>query len=53
MSAGGEPDVTSVRCGFRDFRFENGYFRLNGKRIYVRSTLGQPCSVGIYTPYDL
>ncbi|MBQ9873456.1 MAG: hypothetical protein IJM30_03240 [Thermoguttaceae bacterium] len=23
-------------CGFRDFRFENGYFRLNGKRIYLK-----------------
>lgn len=51
--AGGEPDVTSVRCGFRDFRFENGYFRLNGKRIYVRSTLtANHAPVGIYTPYD-
>jgi hypothetical protein len=28
----------SVRCGFRDFRIENGYFRLNGKRIFLRST---------------
>lgn len=25
----------SVRFGFRDFRFENGYFRLNGKRIFL------------------
>ena len=24
------------RFGFRDFRFENGYFRLNGERIYLR-----------------
>ena len=24
------------RFGFREFRFENGYFHLNGKRIYLR-----------------
>ena len=28
----------SERFGFRDFRFSDGYFRLNGKRIYLRST---------------
>jgi hypothetical protein len=28
----------SVRCGFRDFRFADGYFRLNGQRIYLKST---------------
>ena len=28
----------AVRCGFRDFRVERGYFRLNGKRIFLRST---------------
>lgn len=26
-----------VRCGFRDFRVEHGYFRLNDKRIFLRS----------------
>jgi len=26
----------STRCGFRDFRFADGCFRLNGKRIYLR-----------------
>jgi hypothetical protein len=30
--------AVSSRCGFRDFRVTNGYFRLNGKRIYLRST---------------
>jgi hypothetical protein len=30
-------DERSVRFGFRDFRFENGSFRLNGNRIFVRS----------------
>ncbi len=29
-------DEYSVRFGFRDFRFENGYFRLNGKRIFLK-----------------
>jgi len=31
-------DEHSVRCGFRDFRFADGYFRLNGHRLYLRST---------------
>ncbi len=26
----------SVRCGFRHLRVENGYFRLNGRRIFFR-----------------
>ena len=30
-------DERSVRFGFRDFRFENGSFRLNGRRIFLRS----------------
>ena len=29
-------DQRSVRFGFRDFRFENGYFRLNGRRILLK-----------------
>lgn len=33
---GFEIDRRAATCGFRDFRFENGYFRLNGKRIYVK-----------------
>ncbi len=31
-------DEHSVRFGFRDFKFENGYFRLNGKRLFLRSS---------------
>lgn len=31
-------DEYSVRFGFRDFRFENGYYRLNGKRIFLKGT---------------
>ena len=37
---------TSVRCGFRDFRVVNGYFRLNGKRLFLRST-----HTGNHCPY--
>lgn len=32
-------DEQSVRCGFRDFRFESGYFRLNGRRIFLNGGL--------------
>ncbi|MBR0226278.1 MAG: hypothetical protein IJL92_09495 [Thermoguttaceae bacterium] len=35
-STGGVVDRRASTCGFRDFRFERGYFRLNGKRIYVK-----------------
>ena len=46
-------DEKSVQCGFRDFRFENGYFRLNGKRIFLRSAhTGNSCPIGFYTPHD-
>jgi len=31
-------DELSTRFGFRDFRFENGAFRLNGRRIFLRSS---------------
>lgn len=30
-------DVNAVRSGFREFLFRDGYFRLNGKRIFLRS----------------
>ena len=32
-------DEQTVRCGFRDFRFENGYFRLNGQRIFLHGVI--------------
>ncbi len=28
----------SIRCGFRDFRVLDGFFHLNGKRIFLKST---------------
>ena len=41
----------SVRCGFRDFRVENGYFRLNGKRVFLKSThTGNNCPGGVLIP---
>ena len=49
----GSMDERSVRCGFRDFRFENGWFRLNGRRLFVRST--HTCNhfpVGLKLPPD-
>ena len=38
LTLGGSCDERAVRCGFRDFRFENGYFRLNGRRIFLRGS---------------
>ena len=35
-ASNGCDDRSVATCGFRDFRFENGFFRLNGKRIYVK-----------------
>ncbi len=35
--ASGSIDEKSTKCGFRDFRFADGYFRLNGKRIFLKS----------------
>jgi hypothetical protein len=41
----------SHRCGFRDFRVVGGYFRLNGRRIFLRSThTGNVCPVGQVLP---
>ena len=35
-------DERSTRCGFRDFRYEDGSFQLNGKRIYLQGALMLP-----------
>ena len=43
----------AIRFGFRDFRVEKGYFRLNGKRIFVKSShTGNHCPVGAILPPD-
>jgi len=34
----GIADEHSSRCGFRDFRFEGGAFRLNGRRVYLKGS---------------
>ncbi len=46
-------DEHSVRCGFRDFRFADGAFRLNGRRLYLRcSHTGNCTPVGLELAYD-
>jgi len=46
-------DELSKRCGFRDFRFTDGYFRLNGKRIYLKcSHTSTHYPVGLHWPHD-
>ena len=46
-------DEQSTRCGFRDFRFEDGYFRLNGKRIFLKSShTAADTPVGVRVPLD-
>lgn len=46
-------DECSTRCGFRDFRVENGYFRLNGKRVFLKSShSGSDVPVGMIVPLD-
>jgi hypothetical protein len=37
MVAGDFYHRTKVRCGFRDFRVVDGFFYLNGKRIFLKS----------------
>ena len=51
--ASGSADEQSVRCGFRDFRLADGYFRLNGRRIFLRgSHTGNCCPIGLHLPHD-
>ena len=47
----GEAHENLTRFGFRDFRVERGYFRLNGKRIFLKSAhTGNHCPVGAVLP---
>lgn len=53
--ADGSPDahVHGTRFGFRELRVENGYFQLNGKRIFLKSShTGNHCPVGAILPPD-
>jgi hypothetical protein len=34
----GEAHRQDVRCGFRELRVQDGYFHLNGRRIFIRSS---------------
>ena len=46
-------DQRSTRCGFRDFRFEEGYFRLNGKRLFLKcSHTSTHYPIGQHYPHD-
>jgi hypothetical protein len=46
-------DERSARCGFRDFRVAGGHFRLNGRRLYLRSThTVNATPVGQQVPHD-
>ena len=46
-------DTQSARCGFREFKFENGYFRLNGQRMFLRGALhSNGNQVGLTTVHD-
>ena len=50
---GGPFDEQSTRCGFRDFRFADGYFRLNGRRVFLKSShTGADTPVGVRVAYD-
>jgi hypothetical protein len=44
-------DECVSRFGFRDFRFREGYFQLNGKRIFLKgSNFSMHYPVGVYVP---
>ena len=46
-------DSRSVRIGFRDFRVVNGYFHLNGKRVFLKCAhTGNHMPVGFVTSRD-
>ena len=46
-------DERSSRCGFRDFRFQDGYFRLNGKRLFLKcSHTSTHYPIGLHWPHD-
>jgi hypothetical protein len=46
-------DERTVRCGFREFSFQDGAFHLNGKRILLRgSHTGNHAPIGIELPHN-
>ena len=43
----------AVRCGFREFCFRDGYFRLNGRRVFLRSShTGNHYPIGMQMAVD-
>ncbi len=53
-SRGSAQDNYAANIGFRDFRLRNGYFELNGRRIYVRSAhTANHSPMGIWVPPDV
>jgi len=50
-SADADVHETVTRFGFRELRVEKGYFRLNGKRIFLKSShTGNHCPIGAVLP---
>jgi hypothetical protein len=46
-----QPHESFTRFGFRELRVEKGYFHLNGKRIFLKSShTGNHCPVGAILP---
>jgi hypothetical protein len=45
--------TAAARCGFRDFRVVDGFFYMNGRRIFLRSThTGNHYPIGQLVPHD-
>jgi hypothetical protein len=46
-------DENSTNCGFRDFRFADGHFQLNGKRVFLKSShTATIYPIGLHCPHD-
>jgi beta-galactosidase/beta-glucuronidase len=53
VDGSGSFDDLSTPCGFRDFRFVDGAFRLNGRRIFLKcSHTSTHYPIGLHWPHD-
>jgi hypothetical protein len=53
VEGSGSFDDRATRCGFRELRFEDGYFRLNGRRVYLYGPLDlRLFPIGYNLPHD-
>ncbi|MCX5758956.1 MAG: glycoside hydrolase family 2, partial [Candidatus Hydrogenedentes bacterium] len=53
LDEGGSSDEHVARFGFRELRVDKGYFRLNARRVFWRSShTGNHCPVGQVVPPD-